>query len=150
VIAVAFRLGIPMKSLVTIGLSLLLGTSAAAQDVTAGAREFERQCAACHVVQTPGGDVLAGRNARTGPNLYGVVDAAVGGRGDFRYSDSLSAAGEAGRTWTREAFVAYAQDPNGWLRAELNDRRARGRMVYQVREPQTAVDLHAYLESLTQ
>ncbi len=139
-----------MKSLFATGLLMVLASSAIAQDVTAGAREFERQCTACHLVQTPGGDTLAGRNGRTGPNLYGIAGAPVAGRDDFRYSDSLSAAGETGQVWTQEAFVAYAQDPNVWLRAQLNDRRARGRMAYQVREAQTAVDIHAYLESLAE
>jgi cytochrome c len=64
---------------------------------------------------------------------------------DFRYSDGLIELGEAGTPWTEEAFVGYVQDPTGWLRETLDDRRARGKMAYQVREEAQAYDLYAYL-----
>ena len=64
---------------------------------------------------------------------------------DFRYSDGLIELGEAGTPWTEEAFVGYVQDPTGWLRETLDNRRARGKMAYQVREEAQAYDLYAYL-----
>lgn len=114
-------------------------------DAAAGEEQFNRQCVACHVVADASGEVLAGRNARTGPNLYDLAGRTMGSIEDFRYSDSLAEMGAQGNVWTEESFVGYVQDPTGWLREELDDRRARGKMAYQVREEQQAYDLYAYL-----
>ncbi|ROU03106.1 c-type cytochrome [Histidinibacterium lentulum] len=119
-----------------------------AGDADAGAEQFERQCVACHVVETPDGETLAGRRANTGPNLYGVAMKQIASVEDFRYSASLSELGETGAVWNEENFVGYVQDPTGWLREALDDRRARGNMAYQVRSEEDAVNLYAYLYSL--
>ena len=114
-------------------------------DAAAGEEQFNRQCVACHVVQDDAGEVLAGRNAQVGPNLYAVAGRALGSVDGFRYSDGLVELGEAGAIWTEGNFVGYVQDPTGWLRETLDDRRARGKMAYQVRDEQEAIDLCAYL-----
>ena len=114
-------------------------------DAAAGEEQFNRQCVACHVVADASGEVLAGRNARTGPNLYGVAGRVMGSVEDFRYSDGLIELGEGGNVWTEETFVGYVQDPTGWLRETLDNRRARGKMAYQVRQEEQAYDLYAYL-----
>ena len=117
-------------------------------DAAAGEEQFNRQCVACHVVQNPETDeILAGRNAQVGPNLYGIKGRQIGSVEDFRYSDSLVAMGEleGGTAWNEELFVGYVQDPTGWLREKLDDRRARGKMAYQVRAEDEAYDLYAFL-----
>jgi len=118
-------------------------------DAAAGEEQFNRQCVACHIVADGEGNVLAGRNARTGPNQYGLVGALIGSDEDFNYSDGLTALGEAGEIWNEENFVGYVQDPTGWIREKLEDRRARGRMAYQVRAEQDAYDLYAYLATFS-
>ena len=117
-------------------------------DAAAGEEAFNRQCVACHIVENDEGETLAGRNARTGPNLYGVVLRQLGAVEDFRYGDAIVELGEMGRVWTEEDFVGYVQDPTGWLREELDDRRARGKMSFQVRDEADAYDLYAYLHSI--
>ncbi|MFQ6551082.1 c-type cytochrome [Aestuariibius insulae] len=117
-------------------------------DAAAGEEQFNRQCVACHVVVDEEGETIAGRNARTGPNQYGLAYELVGNEEDFRYSDGLIAIGETGQRWTEDAFVAYVQDPTGWIRETLDDRRARGKMSYKVRDEQEAYDLFAYLASV--
>lgn len=119
----------------------------ASGDAAAGETAFARQCVACHVIVNDAGDTLAGRNARTGPNLYNI-DASTIGAADFRYSDALLALGEAGETWTEENFVGYVQDPTAWLREALDDRRARGKMAFRVRSAEDAADIYAYIASL--
>ena len=114
-------------------------------DAAAGEQQFDRQCVACHVVADANGEVLAGRNASTGPNLYDLAGRQLGVIEGFRYGDAIVKLGETGQVWTEEAFVAYVQDPTGWLRAELDDNRARGKMAYRVRDAQDAVDMYAYL-----
>jgi cytochrome c len=118
-------------------------------DAAAGEEQFNRQCVACHIVADADGNVLAGRNARTGPNQYGVVGEIIGSEEGFNYSDGLVALGEQGEIWNEENFVAYVQDPTGWIREKLDDRRARGRMAYQVRNEQDAYDLYAFLATFS-
>lgn len=121
----------------------------ASGDAASGEEQFNRQCVACHVVVDDDGNTLAGRTARTGPNLYGIAGGPIGAVEGFRYSDSILALGEADELWTEESFVAYVQDPTGWLRDVLDDSRARGKMAYKVRDEQDAFDLYAYFASLT-
>lgn len=121
------------------------GHASTVGDAAAGEEQFNRQCVACHVVQDAAGEVLAGRNAKTGPNLYGIAGRTPGSVEGFRYSDAVTELGEAGVLWTEETFVGYVQDPTGWLRETLENRRARGKMAYQVRQEDQAYDLYAYL-----
>ncbi|WP_373355314.1 cytochrome c family protein [Pseudoroseicyclus sp. CXY001] len=131
-----------------------LAAPAAAQegDAANGESLFGRQCVACHVVVNDAGETLAGRNARTGPNLYAIDQRPIAGIEDFRYGDSivdLAAAGGEGAPWTAELFIPYVQDPTGFLREHLEDRQARSKMAYQVRSAQDAADIWAYLVSLS-
>ena len=121
------------------------GHASTTGDAAAGEEQFNRQCVACHVVQDAAGEILAGRNAKTGPNLYGIAGRTIGSVDGFRYGDSIVEVGEAGGAWTEENFVGYVQDPTGWLRETLENRRARGKMAYQVREEAQAHDLYAFL-----
>ncbi|WP_224826623.1 cytochrome c family protein [Cognatishimia sp. MH4019] len=121
----------------------------ASGDAAAGEEAFNRQCVACHVVVDDNGETLAGRNARTGPNLYAVSGRQLGSVEDFRYSDALVTLGEEQEmVWDEEKFVGYVQDPTGWLRETLDDRRARGKMAFKVRSEEDAANLYAYLASL--
>jgi len=66
-----------MKILNTAAALTLLAAPAfadghASGDAAAGQEQFERQCVSCHVVADADGNVLAGRAAKTGPNLYGL------------------------------------------------------------------------------
>lgn len=119
----------------------------ASGDAAAGEAAFS-QCQTCHVVVDGEGNTLAGRNARTGPNLFAVSGRTAGTVEGFRYSPSIVEAGEAGLVWDEESFVAYVQDPTGFLRTYLDDNRARGKMSYKVRDEADAVNLYAYLASL--
>lgn len=118
---------------------------AATGDAAAGEEQFNRQCVACHIVADADGEVLAGRNARTGPNLYGIAGRQLGTFDGFRYGDSIVELGESGQVWTEEAFVGYVQDPTGWLRETLDNNRARGKMAYRVRDMDEATNIYAYL-----
>lgn len=116
-------------------------------DASAGESAF-RQCQTCHVVVDDDGNTIAGRNARTGPNLYGVIGRQAGTVEDFRYGDAIVEAGEKGLIWNEADFVAYVQDPTGHLRAYLDDSGARGKMAFKVRSEDDAKDLYAYLVSI--
>nr|WP_213395863.1 c-type cytochrome [Yoonia sp.] len=145
-----------MKNFTIAAALAILAAPAFAQDLTPtlgdaanGEEQFNRQCVACHIVADADGNVLAGRNSRTGPNQYGLIGRAIGSAEDFKYSDGLVALGEAGEVWNEANFVGYVQDPTGWIREKLEDRRARGKMAYQVRAEQDAYDLYAYLATFS-
>jgi cytochrome c len=137
------------KIVLAAAATLLSAPMAFAQDASGDAEAGEaafRQCIACHVVVNDDGDTLAGRNARTGPNLYGVAGRVAGSIEDFRYSGGLQALNE--HVWTEENFVAYAQDPTGHIREVTGDNSLRGSMSYRVRSEDDALNLYAYLASL--
>ncbi|APX14176.1 c-type cytochrome [Tateyamaria omphalii] len=115
-------------------------------DVAEGEKAF-RQCISCHVVQNEAGDTLAGRNAKTGPNLYGIIGGKFGMVEDFRYSDINQLASEMDVVINEEVFVVYVQDPTGYLR-EITDDNGRSKMTYKVRKEEDAVNLYAYLASI--
>lgn len=140
------------KFLIAVAAGTLLAAPAFAEghasgDAAAGEAEFS-QCQTCHVIADDEGNTLAGRNARTGPNLYALVGRQAGIIDGFRYSPAMVEAGEGGLAWDEESFVAYVQDPTAYLREVLDDNRARGKMAYKVREEEDAVNLWAYIASL--
>jgi len=122
--------------------------SHASGDAAAGEGKFN-QCQTCHIVQNDDGETLAGRNAKTGPNLYGIAGRSAGTVDGFRYSKSMVEAGETGLVWDEASFVAYIQDPTGNLREVLDDSKARGKMSYKVRSEEDALNLWAFIVSLS-
>ena len=117
-------------------------------DIAAGDAAFATQCTSCHIVKSDDGELLAGNRATVGPNLYRIAGRPVAAVKGFKYGKSLHAAGETGAVWSEEEFTAYVQDPTGWLKAKLDDPKARSKMGWKVRDPQEATDIFAYLHSL--
>ena len=112
-------------------------------DAAAGERAF-RQCQSCHVVQTPDGEVLAGRASKTGPNLWGVAGRTAGAVEEYDYSTLMEAAGEAGMIYDEANFIAYVQDPSGHLK-EVTGETGRSKMSFRVRKEEDALNLYAFL-----
>lgn len=141
----------PSKLAASVALASVFVLPAMAQDFTgdpAAGEEAFQQCISCHVVVDGAGETLAGRNARTGPNLYNVAGNTIGSVEDFRYGNGIELANEQGLVWDEANFVAYVQDPTNWLREATGDRRVRGKMSYRVRDEGDALNLYAYLASL--
>ncbi|MDJ0825350.1 MAG: cytochrome C [Rhodobacter sp.] len=113
-------------------------------DADAGADAFS-QCQTCHVIADDDGNVLHGKKAKTGPNLFGVFGRQAGVVDGFRYGKSLVEAGEAGLVWDEEQLVAYLQDPKDFLRTYLDDKKARSKMSFKVRKEEDALNLTALL-----
>lgn len=124
--------------------AVFAGSHAGSGDAAAGEKEFNK-CKSCHmIVADDGTEVVKG--GRTGPNLYGVIGRQAGTFEDFRYGDSLVAAGEAGLVWDEATFVAYVQDPKGFLAEYLDDSSARSKMSYRLRKGME--DVYSYLVSV--
>lgn len=126
----------------TLGLN---GMPVFAGDPAAGAQQW-RQCRSCHMIVAPSGEVIQ-NGGRVGPNLYGVVGQPAASVEGFRYSPDLIAAGEAGLVWDEANFIAYVQDPTGFIRSHSGNNAARSPMNFQMRSG--AADMYAYLASLT-
>lgn len=121
----------------------------ASGDASAGKAAFNKQCVACHVVVTDTGEKLAGRNSKSGPNLYNMTGATAGAVPGYRYGKSLVKAGaEQGLIWTEETFSAYVQNPKDFLKEFLDDKKARAKMSFKVRKEEDARNIYAYLYSI--
>ena len=125
-----------------------LAAPALAQDIEAGAKVFN-QCQTCHVVQNEAGEVLAGRNAKTGPNLYGLPGRVAGTYPEFKYGESIVALGATGFVWDEASFVEYVQDPAAFLKAKLADDGAKSKMAFKLKKPEDAANLWAFISSLS-
>jgi cytochrome c len=139
-----------MKYLPLAATMVLLSAPAFAEgDAAHGEEIFNRQCSTCHVVVNDAGETLAGRAAHVGPNLFGVVGRTPGTYPDFEYGDSMVAYGATGAVWGEDNLPVYVQDPTDFLRTALEDRRARGKMAFQLRDPQDAADVFAFLSTFS-
>jgi cytochrome c len=125
-----------------------LSAPAFAGDIEAGAKTFN-QCQTCHVVQNDAGEVLAGRNSKTGPNLYGLPGRTIGSYEGFKYGESIVALGATGATWDEASFVEYVQDPAKFLQTRLGDSKAKSKMAFKVRNADDAANLWAFIASLS-
>ncbi len=135
-------------TLLPFAMVAMMAAPAIAQDVEAGAKTFN-QCQTCHVVANEAGEVLAGKNAKTGPNLYGLNGRVAGTQADFKgYGDSLVALGAGGFTWNEADFVAYVQDPAKFLKEKTGDDKARSKMSFKLKKPEDAANVWAFITSL--
>lgn len=128
--------------------SVLAAPAFAAGDAEAGAKVFNK-CQTCHVVQNEAGETLAGKNAKTGPNLYGIVGRAAGTYPEFKYGESIVALGASGFTWTEADLVTYVADPAKFLKDKLGDTKAKSKMVFKLGNETEAANVAAFLASFS-
>ncbi|MDO9640486.1 MAG: c-type cytochrome [Pseudotabrizicola sp.] len=133
--------------------SLAFAAPAMAQDATGDAAAGERvfnKCQTCHVIADAEGTVLGGRNAKTGPNLYGLPGRAAGSQADFNgYGPDLVALGTSGFTWDEASFVEYVADPAKFLKTRLDNNGARSKMSFKLTNAKEKADVWAYIASLS-
>ena len=120
-----------------------LGTAALAGDAAKGEKEFGK-CKTCHGIVADDGTEIQKAN-KAGPNLYGIIGRQAGTT-EFRYGESLVAAGEKGLVWTEELIVDYLKDPQKFLRAYLDDNKAKSNMSFKLAKG--GDDVAAYLASV--
>lgn len=126
-------------------ISLAAPAFADAGDPAAGEKEF-RKCKSCHTIASA--DEVIVRGGRTGPNLYGVIGRQAGTAEDFRYGDSIIAAGEAGLVWDVDNIQVYMTDPKAFLAETLDDAGARSKMTFRLTRNQA--DVAAYLATFSE
>jgi glucose/arabinose dehydrogenase len=84
------------------GALTLAGTASAAP--SSGQTYFEQNCASCHTAD-------AGMGSRAGPPLFNVVGRKAASAPGYNYTDALTRAGAAGKTWTRAELDIFLRDP---------------------------------------
>ena len=80
-----------------------IATFLASADAGAGEQVFKK-CAACHTVNAGGASGL-------GPNLHGIMGAAIAGKPGFAYSEALKG---KGGTWTWDNMSAWLKSPKAF------------------------------------
>jgi cytochrome c len=120
----------------------------AAGDAEAGAKVFNK-CQTCHVVANEAGEVLAGKNSKTGPNLYGVIGRAAGTYPEFKYGESIVALGASGFVWDEATLAEYLADPAKFLKAKLGDDKAKSKMSFKLGNETEAANVAAFLATFS-
>lgn len=123
----------------------MLASTSSAQDPAEGEADFKR-CRSCHQIVDADGNAIV-KGGKTGPNLHGVIGRPVGSVEDFKYGESLVAAGEAGIVWDEENLAAYITDPKAWLAEVLDDPSASSKMTYKHKNK--AAEMAAYLATFS-
>lgn len=133
----------PTTALLAIAASLL-APAAMAGDPAAGEKVFTK-CKVCHSITADDGTAIQ-KGGKVGPNLYGVIGRQAGTAADFKYGDSIVAAGAAGLVWDQEKIANYDADPAKFLQAFLSDPKAKSKMLFKL--PSGGEDVAAYIASV--
>lgn len=120
----------------------VLAPAVQAQDAENGEKLFKK-CVACH-------QVGEGAKNRAGPVLTGVVGRAAGTFDSYKYGTGMKAAGEAGLVWDADNLFEYLADPTKFLRAELDDPKAKGKMKFKLKKEHQRRDVIAYLGTFSE
>ncbi|MGC1498319.1 MAG: c-type cytochrome [Sulfitobacter sp.] len=139
-----------LLSTITLGLSLvaapLLADGHATGDAAAGEDVFKK-CKSCHAVIADDETVIQ-KGGKSGPNLYGLYTRQAGAAEGYKFGKSIVAAGEAGLAWDEASFVEYVADPKKFLAAYLDDKKAKSKMSYKLKDAEDAANVWAYLVSV--
>lgn len=136
------------RLLTLIAATALLPAAALAEGNAENGAKLFNKCQTCHVVVNPAGETLAGKAAKTGPNLFNVAGNPAGKVEGFKYGNGITEASEKGLVWDEANFVAYLANPTAFLKEFTGDKSVRGNMSFQVKKEDEAKDLHAFLLSL--
>jgi len=131
-----------VKTVAAAGIvALSSGASFAEGDPVKGEAVFKK-CSSCHLV---GPDA----KNKVGPALTGVIGSAAGSVEGYKYGKDLLAAGEAGLVWTEEEVFAYLKDPKKYLRAKLENKKAKSKMSFKLKKEDQRKDVIAYLKTFS-
>jgi cytochrome c len=133
-----------MKKLALTAFLLCLSTSAFAGDAAKGEADFKK-CKACHAITAADGTEIV-KGGKAGPNLWGVVGRTPGLVADFKYGESLVAAGATGIVWDEASLATYVADPGAWLQTVTGDAAAKSKMTFKLAKG--GEDMAAYLATL--
>lgn len=129
------------------GAGAMIATNAiAAGDAAEGEKLTAKRCKACHMIAD--GDNVILKGGAVGPNLWGLIGRPAGSQEGFNYGDDLAKAGANGLVWDEEQIVMYIADPKDFLRTILDDKKAKSKMTFKLKDDDQRADIAAYLASL--
>jgi cytochrome c len=132
-------------TLTALALALATGAPAfAAGDAAAGEKVFNK-CQTCHSMVNAAGETIAGKGAKVGPNLFGVVGRVAGSYPDFKYGAGIEELTTAGYVWTEEDIAVYVQNPTKFLDDKSGDPKAKSKMMFKLANEKDAADVAAFL-----
>lgn len=130
-----------MRAIIPAILYLAIAHPVIAQDAVMGEKIFKK-CKSCHMIGPEAKN-------KTGPNLTGVIDRPAGSYEGYKYSKSMTAAGEGGLIWSEDEIFAYLENPTKYLRKRLGDRKAKAKMSLKLRHEDDRRDVIAYLATFS-
>ncbi len=122
-------------------LALSAGASYAEGDAAKGEAVFKK-CSSCHLI---GPDATN----KVGPALTGIMGRTAGTVEGYKYGKDIVAAGEAGLVWTEEEVFDYLKDPKKYLRAKLDNKKAKSKMSFKLKKEDQRKDVIAYLKTFS-
>ncbi|SDW75375.1 c-type cytochrome [Litoreibacter albidus] len=125
--------------------ALLAAPAFAEGDAEAGEKTFKK-CKSCHMIVD--GDNAIVKGGKTGPNLFGLPGQVVAAA-DFKYGNSIMEVNETGLVWDEAEFIEYVANPKDWLKAKLDDPKAKSKMSFKLKKAEDAADIWAYLVSVS-
>lgn len=133
-----------MKKLAVTLILMTLAAPAFAGDAAKGEADFKK-CKTCHsVIAADGTEIVKG--GKVGPNLFGVVGRTPGTLADYKYGESIVAAGATGIVWDEASLATYVADPAAWLQTVTGDAAAKSKMTFKLAKG--GEDMAAYLATL--
>jgi cytochrome c len=139
---------LPLTAVLALIAAPALAQDAPTGDAAAGEKVFNK-CQTCHIIANEAGEVLAGKAGKTGPNLYGLPGRTAGTYPEFKYGESIVAAGAAGLVWNEADFVAYVADPGKFLKEKTGDKAAKTKMSFKLPKEEEARNVWAFISSLS-
>ncbi len=137
-----------MKGIASAASMMLLATGAFADshlgegDPEKGEKTWKK-CKACHKIGE-------GAKNGTGPLLNDVIGRTAGTVENFKYSQSLIAAGEAGLVWDATNMVAYLENPKEFLKEYLDDSGAKSKMTLKLKKEKDRLNVTAYVATFSE
>ncbi len=141
-----------MLKTAAIGMALTAGAAFAdghaTGDVAAGESVFKK-CKSCHSIVSTKGETIA-KGGKSAPNLYGVYTRVAGSEEEFstNFGKSMMEAGENGLTWNEADFVKYVGNPRDFLKEYNDDKKAKAKMSFRLKDEVDAKNVWAYLVSV--
>lgn len=141
-----------MLKFAAMGLALAAGPAFAdghaSGDAAAGEGVFKK-CKSCHAIVSMDGETIT-KGGRSGPNLYGLYTRVAGADEEFgkKFGKSLIEAGENGLAWDEESFVKYVANPRDFLKENNDDKKAKSKMSFKLKDEEDAKNVWAYLVSV--
>jgi len=110
-------------------------------DAVAGEKLFKK-CSACHKIGPESENGI-------GPSLTGVVGRKAATSEGFNYGKSIKAARDKGLIWTEDTIFDYLANPKKFLRAYLDNKKAKSKMKFKLKKEGQRRDVIAYLAAFS-